>query len=302
MLMKFLVPCFVFAASVAIGCGSSSPSTTGTAGKGGTGGAGGGTAGAAGGTAGAAGDHDGGAGAAAGRDGGTDTATDGGTPDTADASTTLSGCVDKVTHATSGAIVNQPNGVCDTYGSFTLKASAAGAPAATNLTLFRTDATGLNLMASGGHFARGVWTTQTGAQNIPGNYVAHLFVSKVPNPTPADFVALTGALSLALTAGDNEFYFFADKDDTAGGDYGFGLNVWLGNAAAASPTLSGFAAAPGGTVMADGTTGCSPAYDGTCGVSANTLTTTSNPTVTLTSFTVAGVGGAAAPADAGASD
>jgi PPE-repeat protein len=45
MLKKFLVPCFIFAASVAIGCGSSSPSTTGTAGKGGTAGTGGGTAG-----------------------------------------------------------------------------------------------------------------------------------------------------------------------------------------------------------------------------------------------------------------
>jgi hypothetical protein len=60
MLKKLLVPCFIFAASVAIGCSSSTPSTTGTAGKGGTAGAGGGTAGAGtagagGGTAGAAG-------------------------------------------------------------------------------------------------------------------------------------------------------------------------------------------------------------------------------------------------------
>jgi hypothetical protein len=80
------------------------------------------------------------------------------------------------------------------------------------------------------------------------------------------------------------------------------LNVWLGNAAVANPTLSGFNAAPGGTVMVDGIMGCSPEFYGSCGVSANTLATTSNPTVTLTSFTVAGIGGAAATADAGASD
>jgi hypothetical protein len=83
------------------------------------------------------------------------------------------GCLDKVTaDNTTPVIVNMPNGFCDTYGTFTLTASAAGAAAATNLTLFRTDATGLNLMASGGHVSRGVWTTQIGAQNIPGNYVA----------------------------------------------------------------------------------------------------------------------------------
>ena len=76
MLKKFLVPCFAFAASIAIGCGSSSPSKTGTAGNGG---AGGGTAGA--GTAGAAGGHHGGT-DTAGSDGGD--ATDGGA-DTVDA-------------------------------------------------------------------------------------------------------------------------------------------------------------------------------------------------------------------------
>jgi len=214
--------------------------------------------------------------------------------DAGDGSTVLGGCIDKVGGSnTSPAIVNQPDRICDTYGTFTLTASAAGALAATNVTLFRTDSTGLNLAASGGHFNRGVWTTQAGAQNIPGNYVVHLFIATTSNPAPADFVALASPLSLTLAAGDNTFHFFADGDDKAGGDYGFGLNVWLGTAA--GPTLSGFTAVPGGTVMVDGTNGCSPAYDGSCGVSANTLATTSTPTVTLTSFTVDGVGGAAAP-------
>jgi hypothetical protein len=221
--------------------------------------------------------------------------------DAGDASTTLSGCVDKVGSSnTTATFVNHADGICDTYGSFTLTAATAGAAAATNVTLFRTDGTGLNLAAGGGHFNHGVWSTQAGAQNIPGNYVAHLFIATTPNPGPSDFVAPTGPLSLPVAAGDNQFYFFANADDTLGGAYGFGLNVWLGNAPAGSPILSAFAAVPGGTFMADATTGCSPAYDGTCGVSAHTLATTTAPTVTLTSFSIAGVGGATAPMDAGA--
>jgi hypothetical protein len=266
----------------AAGCGAST-SKGGTGGQGQTGGQGGA--------------------ATAGHDGGVDTVASDGRPDTSDASTALGGCIDKVTgNNTSAAIVNQPDGVCDTYGSFTLTASAAGAAPVTNLTLFRTDATGVNLGATGGHFTRGVWTTQVGAQNVPGNYVVHLFIATSPNPAPGDFVALASPLSLTLAAGDNTFYFFADFDDPGGGEFGFGLNVWLDDANAASPTLSGFTAVPGGTVMVDGTTGCSPAYDGTCGVSAHTLATTTSPTVNLTSFVIAGVGGATAPADAGVSD
>jgi hypothetical protein len=275
----------IVASLTAAGCGGSAPARN----DGGSGGSGAGTGGQPG-TGGA------------GRDGGGGSSpTDGGA--SGSDAPLLTGCVDKVTaDNTTPAIVNLPNGFCDTYGSFTLTASAAGAPAATNVTLFRTDATGLNLMASGDHFSRGVWTTQLAAMNVPGNYVVHLFIAKVPNPAPTDFVALTGALSLPLAAGDNKFYFFADRDDTAGGDAGFGLNVWLAAAAAGSPTLSGFMAVPGGTLMADETTGCSPAYDGSCGVSAKALATGSGTTVTLTSFVVGGVGGAAAPADAGAGD
>jgi hypothetical protein len=252
---------------LSIGCGSSGGG--GDGGTAGHGGIGGGTAGA---------------GGAAGT----------GTP--------LSGCVDKVGATnTSPAVLNTPDGIYDTYGSFTLTAAGSGATA-TNVTLFRTDATGTNLASSGGHFDFGVWTTEIGAQNIPGNYVAHLFIATTPNPGPNDFLAFTGQLSVTLATGNNKFYFFADSDDMHGGTYGFGLNIWFGGATAASPGLSGFAAAPGSSLMVDSTTGCAPAYDGTCTVSPDRLATTSSPTVTLTSLTIIGVGGACVPADAGASD
>jgi hypothetical protein len=265
----------VFGISLAgVGCGTSTP-------KGGAGGQGGASG-------------QGGA-AAAGHDGGADAA---------GVSLGNGSCIDLVASTnTSATFGDHPDGICDTYGSFTLTVSTAGAAAVTNVTFFRTDSTGLNLAAGGGIFTRGVWSTQVGAQNIPGNYVAHFFIATAPDPGPSDFVTLTSPLSLSLAAGANKFYYFADGDDQAGGNYGFGLNIWLGSAAAASPTLSGFTAVPGGTVMVDGTTGCSPAYDGTCGVSAHSLATSTNsPTVTLTSFIVAGVGGAVAPPDAGASD
>jgi hypothetical protein len=216
---------------------------------------------------------------------------------------TFTGCVDKVGGTnTTATPVNHSDGFCDTYGSFTLTASGAGSVTATNVVLFRSDATGTNLQSSAGRVSYGVWTTEIGAQNIPGNYAGHLFITTKPNPAPSDFVALTGTLSLTLATGDNKFYFFANSDDARGGGYGFGLNVWLGNAAAGNPTLSAYGAVPGSAFMAAGTTGCSPAYDGSCGVSANTLATTSTPIVTLTSFTVDGVGGAQAPVDAGTSD
>jgi hypothetical protein len=218
-------------------------------------------------------------------------------------SMTLGGCVDRIGGTnTTATPVNHPDGICDTYGSFTLTVSGAGSDTATNVVLFRSDATGTNLASGGGHVNYGAWTTEIGAQNIPGNYAGHLFIATTASPAPNDFVALTGTLSLTLAAGENVFHFFANSDDSRGGSYGFGLNVWLGAAAAASPTLSAFGATPGNAFVVDGTTGCSPAYDGSCGVSADTLATTSSPTVTLTSFTVAGVGGGQAPVDAGTSD
>jgi hypothetical protein len=205
-----------------------------------------------------------------------------------------SSCVDKVgADNTVATIFNNPNGTCDTVGSMTLTVPAGGTGTLTNATLFRTDSTGGNLAASGGHFNRGVWTTQDGTQNVPGNYVAHLFLSTKPNPRPNDFVTISASHSLALAPGHHKIYFFADSDDMAGGTYGFGLNLWIGAASAATPSLSGFVAVPGGAVAVDGTSGCSPAYDGTCGATANTLRTSGSPAVTLSAFTVSALGGAA---------
>jgi hypothetical protein len=216
-------------------------------------------------------------------------------------STPLTRCVDKVGadyHV--ATIMNMPDGICDTRGSFTLMVQ--GTAALTNGTLFRSDSTGTNLNTSGGHFNSGVWTTQSGAQNVPGNYVAHLFVTTVPDPGPGDFLALSAPLSANLSAGANIFYWFADSDDTTGGSFGFGLNLWLGGAAADAPSISAFTATVGGALAANGTAGCAPAFDGTCATSASTLSWTSGTsTATLTSFSIDGIGGDAVH-DAGTSD
>ncbi|HEY2899026.1 MAG TPA: hypothetical protein VGL59_00510 [Polyangia bacterium] len=272
-------------AAPSIGCGGSSPARAGTGGQGG-----GGQGGATG--ADDAGSDEGGDAPAAGDQGDSDNA-DG-------AKSPLGGCIDKVGGTnTSPMIVNHPDGLCDTYGSFTLTVHQSAASTAVNVTLFRVDNTGLNLGASDNHFNFGVWSTSAGAQNIPGNYVAHLFIATTPNPGPDDFQALTDPLVLTLSEGDQTFYFFADGDDMTGGTFGFGINVWVIGDTPSGPSLSGFEAVPGGVLAADATTGCSPAYDGTCGNSAHTLVV---GVVALKSFTVAGIGGAAAPVDAGASD
>lgn len=214
---------------------------------------------------------------------------------------TAGGCIDKVGadyHV--ATIFNTPDGICDTYGSFTLTVTAPASTLLTNGTFFRVDNTGTNLNASAGVFRNGVWTTQANAQNVPGNYVAHLFVATTANPGANDFL---DPLSVTLAAGANTFYYFADGDDQVGGAYGFGLNLWLNAAAAASPGISALAVPGSGTVTADATTGCSPAFDGTCAVSADSLSWVSGgTTVTLSSFSIDGVGGANAPVDAAASN
>jgi hypothetical protein len=199
-------------------------------------------------------------------------------------------CVDKVgSNNTEPTIINTPDGICDANGTLTLTVGAAGATI-TNATFFRTDPTGGNESASGGHINRGVWTTEAGAQNIPGNYVAHLFLSTKENPGPNDYA--TAQQPLTLTAGQHTVYFFANSDDVAGGTYGFGMNLWLAAAPAGNPSISGYVAVPGNNLAADGTSGCSPTYDGLCGTAANAL---ASPTVTLAAFVVSSLGGAFAP-------
>jgi hypothetical protein len=212
------------------------------------------------------------------------------------------GCVDKVGadyHVSN--FFNYPDGICDTYGSFTLTVAAPDSTLLTNETFFRVDSTGTNLNSSAGHVNNGVWTTLPDAQNVPGNYVAHLFLATTANPGESDF--LPEPRTFTLAAGTNTFYYFADSDDQVGGSYGFGLNLWLNGATAGSPGISALAVPPGGAPMADATAGCSPAFDGTCTTSADSLSwTNAGTTVTLTSFSIDGIGGANAPVDAGASD
>jgi hypothetical protein len=151
-------------------------------------------------------------------------------------------------------------------------------------TLFRTDATGTNLASSGGHVNQGAWTTTDGAQNIPGNYMAHVFVSKVADPAATDLLPLP----VTLAAGSNTLYFFADSDDLAGGTFGFGINAWIG--AATSPSISAFGV-PGSAFAADASAGCTAGFDGTCVTAAGSMAFES---VTLTAVTVDMVGGGAA--------
>jgi hypothetical protein len=162
-----------------------------------------------------------------------------------------------------------------------------GATAAlSHMTLFRTDATGTNLGSSGGHVNRGAWTTTNGTQNVPGNYMAHVFVSTVADPAETDFATLP----VPLAAGSSTLYFFGDSDDLAGGTFGFGINAWIGSAS--TPSISAFGV-PGSAFGADASSGCTAGFDATCVTAAGSM---SFESVTLTAITIDMVGGAAASA------
>jgi hypothetical protein len=185
-------------------------------------------------------------------------------------------------------------------GSSAESGDSGGTATLTNGTLFRVDSTGTNLdTVSGVHVGHGVWSTLAAVQNIPGNYGAHLFLSTVSNPGPNDFLSLSTPLESMLSPGPNTFYFFANSDDPMGGNYGFGMNLWLDSAAAANPAISVFAAVPsdGGGCGPDGTTGCTGGFDDACYPGASTLSWSgAGSTVTLTSFSVDTVGGVTASA------
>ncbi len=162
----------------------------------------------------------------------------------------------------------------------------------TNATMFRVDSEGTNLQSSGGHITRGVWNTKTGVQNVPGNYVVRLFLATTPDPDPTTLLPLAEPLATALVPGDNVFYLFADRDDVAGGNFGFGLNLWLDDATAATPSISAFVSTTTSSAFtANSTTGCTPGFDALCAPPSNTLTAQAGRTVTLTAFSITGVGG-----------
>ena len=111
----------------------------------------------------------------------------------------------------------------------------------------------------------------------------------VQPPCPTDFLTPQTSTSISLKAGANRIYFWADSDDTLGGAYGFGLNLFLNGAAATSPSISALAVPGAGTAaVADTSTGCTAGYDFACTPASGTL---ASGTITLTDFQVFARGG-----------
>ena len=168
-------------------------------------------------------------------------------------------------------------------------------PALTGATLFRGDASGNNLNGQGGVVYFGAWTTVLDQQNIPGNYGGEFFLAQTPTPGPSNFLTPASAFSASLNPGANTFYFWADGDDTRGGSATFGLNLFFNNAGPVSPAISGYTIpGTGQTLNADSspqTAGYNFVYTPGAGALSFTL---GGQTVTLSSFVVDGVGGAAA--------
>jgi hypothetical protein len=166
--------------------------------------------------------------------------------------------------------------------------AAQAGPSLTNATLYDVDATGTNLNSTS-VVNRGGWTTVLDQQNVPGNYAAELFLAATPNPTPAEFLTPQTATSIALHAGANTIYFWGDSDDTAGGAFGFGLNLFVDGAGATSPSISALAVPGAGpAATSNNTTGCTAGYTLQCTPGAGTLTA---GMVTLTDFQVFARGG-----------
>lgn len=174
-----------------------------------------------------------------------------------------------------------------------LAGQASAAVSVSNGALFRTDASGTNQNATT-VVNRGGWTTQYQAQNTPGNYGAQLFFSTSATPSSGDFFApdASGTFSFALAEGANTIYFWADGDDTAGGSDGFGLNLFFNGAAHDAPLLSALHLTPGSAFQANGSSGCTASYTLQCIAGANSLSgLVGGSTVTLTDFTLFGLGG-----------
>lgn len=169
----------------------------------------------------------------------------------------------------------------------------------TNAMLFRVDSNGTNLASGAGVVARGVWSTVTGVQNIPGNFIVRFFLASTSDSTADQLFPLAGALSAPLALGANTFHLFADGDDMAGGTFGFGLNLWLDGAPTGSPSISAFLGTEGaGTAFAANTSAdCTAGFDAHCIPAAGTLSATAaGHTVRMTAFSITTVGGAPAGA------
>jgi len=166
--------------------------------------------------------------------------------------------------------------------------SLAGSPILTNVTLFRTDATGANQGSNGpgGRVNHGEWTSVLDQQNVPGNYAAEFFLSTGPAPTPDDFLSPSAKLSVPLNLGENHFYFFGDGDDPAGGAAAFGINFYFNSAASSDPSISAFQKIGDQPLESNGSD-LTGGFDCKTAPGANSLSWTSGEyTITLTSFQV----------------
>jgi hypothetical protein len=167
----------------------------------------------------------------------------------------------------------------------------------TGATLFRGDSTGTNQDTGGTVADHGAWTTGLDVQNVPGNYAAELFISRVANPTSADFLT-PGQLSASLSAGANTFYFFANGDDLLGGSATFGLNLFINSASSTTPALSGYTIPGTGQTLTADSSSTTPNIALAITPGAGTLSTsTTGATVALTSFIVQGVSGQGSTVD-----
>jgi hypothetical protein len=164
----------------------------------------------------------------------------------------------------------------------------------TGAMFFRGDSTGTNLGTSGSTVDYGAWTSGLDVQNVPGNYGAEFFISKVPNPTStADFIS-PGNLAASLAIGVNTFYFWADGDDTRGGADTFGLNLYFNNSTSASPSISGYTVPGTGQTLAADSSSITAGAGFVPVAGAGTLTAGG---VTLSSFVVDGVSGQGSTVD-----
>ena len=202
--------------------------------------------------------------------------------------------------AQTNAISTASAGIGTTSTKFAIDLGNQTAPTVTltGLTFFRGDASGNNQNSSGSVIDFGAWTSGLDVQNVPGNYGGELFISKVPNPTPADFLS-PAALSLSLSAGDNKFYFWADGDDTRGGSSSFGLNVFLNSSSGTTPTLSGYSVpGTGQTLLAD-SAAVTPSLNFIVTPGAGKLSASvgTSGTVTLSAFQIQGVSGQGSTVD-----
>ena len=178
--------------------------------------------------------------------------------------------------------------------SVTINSIQAAPTILSNATLFRGDATGNNLNGGSTVFY-GAWTTVRDQQNIPGNYGSQLFLAQTPNPTPANFLSPSAAVSIPLSPGANTLYFWGSGDDTRGGSATFGINLFFNGAGAVSPSLSAYTMPGAGQTVNANSSPHTAGYDFGYTSGAGTLSfTDGSQIITLSSFEITGVGGAAA--------